>query len=74
MEKLLEALEEKRGELPVVEFAPGLGVSPATYYRWLKGERSINIEALKNIIRTYPDLALVVMVELAKPEEEDADG
>ena len=47
---------------------------PATYYRWLKGERRINIEALKSIIRTYPDLALVVMVELAKPEEEATDG
>ncbi len=49
-------------------------MSPATYYRWLKGERRINIEALKSIIRTYPDLALVVMVELAKPEEEATDG
>ncbi len=64
MDKMVEALEKKRGDTPVVEFAEGLGVHFTTYYKWLKGERLIGPRIFKKILMRYPDLTLVFLRQI----------
>lgn len=64
MDKLVEALEKKRGDTPVKAFAAGLGMHFSTYYRLLKGERGIGADLLERILRRYPDLTLVFLRQI----------
>lgn len=74
MDQLLEALEKKRGKIPVAMFADDLGIHYSTYYRLLKGERGLGADLQKRIIRRYPDLALVFLQRFSSPDDSDSSG
>jgi len=61
MDKLIEALEKKRGDTPIALFAKRLGVHYSTYYRLLKGERGVGADLQRRILTHYPELALVFL-------------
>jgi DNA-binding IclR family transcriptional regulator len=54
---LIEALEQKRGDMSIPVFAEKLGIHHTTYYRILMGEREIGLHVQKQILAQFPELA-----------------
>jgi len=69
--KLLEALEQKRGDTSIVEFAEGLGMHFSSYYRLLRGERGIGADLERRIMRRYPELTLVFLQQFSPSEHQE---
>lgn len=74
VDQLVEALERKRGSIPVALFAKDLGIHFSTYYRLLKGERGLGADLQERIIRRYPDLALVFLQRFSSADDGESSG
>jgi DNA-binding IclR family transcriptional regulator len=66
---LIEALEQKRGDMSIPVFAEKLGIHHTTYYRILMGEREIGLHVQKQILAQFPELAHVVLAEMQLARE-----
>lgn len=74
-EKLVTAIERRRGDTSIVEFAESIGMNPSHYYRILKGERGIGRRSLERIIARYPELGPFFLVSVSTTEEDNSpDG
>ena len=72
MDELVAALEKRRGDIPVVEFARGLGIHFSSYYRLLKGERGLGVNLQRRILRRYPELTLVFLSQVSSGDDQDS--
>ncbi len=61
MDKLIEALEAKRGNRSKTAFAAELGMEYTTYWRIIRGDRGVGPDTLARILTVYPDLVRVFL-------------
>lgn len=51
--ELMEMISRRQGDLSNEKYARNLDVSGTTLFRWRKGERAPNLEAIRNMARFY---------------------
>lgn len=51
--ELVQMIEQRQGDVSNEKYARHFDVSGTTLFRWRKGERAPNIEAIRNMARFY---------------------
>jgi hypothetical protein len=69
--ELVKRLREKQGGQTDELFTENLGVSRAIWCLIKTGERKPGLKFLKAVMRTYPEMTLIVMNFLAEAENDE---
>lgn len=63
MAELMKMISCRQGELSNEKYARNLDVSGTTLFRWHKGERAPNLDAIRNMAKYYKQLGDAEMLD-----------